>query len=126
MKTPQSAAFFFFKHSLNHGRIALYFSMPSIKLSVPHKLGVDEAKKRIQQLISETQKQFGHTVSDVKESWTDHRGDFSFRAMGFSVSGVLKVEPTTADLEINLPFAALPFKGRVEKEISARAQELLA
>lgn len=100
--------------------------MPSIKLSVPHKLGADEAKKRIQQLIADTRKQFGHTVSDVKESWTDRRGDFSFRAMGFSVSGILKVEPTTADLEIQLPFAALPFKGRVEKEISNRAKELFA
>jgi hypothetical protein len=65
--------------------------MPSIKVSVPHKLGADEAKKRITQLISETKNQFGNKVSDVKESWTDHRGDFSFRAMGFSVSGVLKV-----------------------------------
>ena len=100
--------------------------MPSIKISIPHKLGADEAKKRIKNLISDAQQQLGNKVSDVKESWTDNRGDFSFRAMGFSVSGTLKVEPTTADLEINLPFAALPLKGRVEKEISNRAKELLA
>jgi hypothetical protein len=100
--------------------------MPSIKLSAPHKLGADEARKRIQQLISDTRKQFGHSVSDVKESWSDHRGDFSFRAMGFLVSGILQVEPVTVNLEINLPFAALPFKSRVEKEISKRAAELLA
>jgi hypothetical protein len=29
-------------------------------------------------------------------------------------------------LEIHLPFAALPLKGRLEKEISTRATELLA
>jgi len=100
--------------------------MPSIKLSVPHKLGADEARKRIENLISDAQKRFGDKVSDVKESWTDNRDDFSFRAMGFSVSGTLKVEPSSADLEINLPFAALPFKSRIENELCGKAKELLA
>ena len=100
--------------------------MPSIKLSFPHKLGADEAKKRITKLIAETKEQFGNNVSDVKESWADHRGTFSFRAMGFSVGGNLQVEPTTVDMEIDLPFAALLFKNRVETDISARAKELLA
>ena len=100
--------------------------MPSIKISVPHKLGADEARKRIKNLISDAQRQFGDKVSDVKESWDGNRGDFSFRAMGFSVSGILKVESAVAGVEINLPFAALPLKSRVEKEISNRAKELLA
>ena len=100
--------------------------MPSIKLSVPHKLGADEAKKRIQNLISETRRQFGHNASDVKESWKENHGEFSFRAMGFAVSGTLQVQPSTAELEIHLPFAALPLKGRVEREITQKANELLA
>jgi hypothetical protein len=100
--------------------------MPAIKLSVPHKLAPEEAKQRITKLISETKSQFGNHVSEVKESWVDNRGTFSFRAMGFSVSGILQVEPTTVEVEINLPFAALPFKSRAEKEISNRAKELLA
>jgi hypothetical protein len=99
--------------------------MPTIKIAVPHQLGTDEAKKRITQLISETKAQFGSHVSDLKESWNGDRGDFSFSARGFSVSGNLQVEPTNARMDINLPFAALPFKGRIEKEISARAKELL-
>jgi len=100
--------------------------MPDIKLSVPHKLSPEEARQRITKLISETKSQFGNSVSDVKESWVDNRGTFSFRAMGFSVSGNLQVEPSTVEVEINLPFAALPFKSRAEKEISNRAKELLA
>ena len=111
---------------LNPARLVLYFAMPAIKLSVPHKLSPEEAKQRITKLISETKSQFGSTVSDVKESWTDNRGDFSFRAMGFAVAGNLQVEPSAVQIEINLPFAALPFKSRAEKEISTRAKELLA
>ena len=100
--------------------------MPSIKLSVPHKLGAEEAKKRVTKLISDARAQFGHSVSDVKESWTDQRGTFSFRAMGFAISGTLQVDPASVDLEINLPFAALPFKSRIESELSGKAKELLA
>lgn len=100
--------------------------MPSINISVPHKLGADEAKKRIATLISESKEKFGNQVSDVRESWNGNRGDFGFKAMGFDVSGNLQVQPAMVDVEINLPFAALPFKGRVEKEISDRAKKLLS
>ncbi len=100
--------------------------MPAIKISIPHKLGTDEAQRRITQLVAETKAQFGHNVSDAKESWTDNRGMFSFRAMGFSISGNVLVEPSVVHVEINLPFAALLFKSRVENEISSRAKELLA
>lgn len=100
--------------------------MPSIKISVPHKLGADEAKKRIANLISESKEKFGHQVSNVRESWNGNRGDFGFKAMGFDVAGNLQVQPATVDIEIHLPFAALLFKSRVENEISKRATELLA
>jgi len=100
--------------------------MPVIKISVPHDLGADEAKHRIVNLVSEAKGNFGKSVSDVKESWIDNRGEFSFRAMGFSVSGNLQVEPKSVDLEITLPFAALPFKSRIEGELSSKAKALLA
>jgi hypothetical protein len=46
--------------------------------------------------------------------------------MGFSVSGKLDVQPARVLVELNLPWAAWPFKGRVENEILARARLLLA
>src|SRR5689334_9262260 len=100
--------------------------MPTIKISVPHQLGTEEAKRRITKLITETKAQFGSQVSDLKEDWNGDRGSFSFKAMGFSVSGNLLVEPANAQMGINIPFAALPFKGRIEQELSAKAKELLA
>ncbi len=101
-------------------------SMPTIKISVPHQLGAEEAKRRITQLITETKAQFGQHVSDVQESWNGNQGNFGFKARGFNVSGNLQVEPTLANMEIHLPFAALPFKSRIEQEISTRARQLLS
>jgi hypothetical protein len=100
--------------------------MPSIKFSVPHKLGTDEAKKRIVQVITETKGKYGDQVSDLEETWNDGEGTFRFKAMGFSVSGNMHIEPSLAQMEINLPFAALPFKSRIENELLTKAKTLLA
>ncbi|MEO5802256.1 MAG: polyhydroxyalkanoic acid system family protein [Verrucomicrobiota bacterium] len=100
--------------------------MPAIKISIPHKLGTEEAKHRILRLITETKDKFGNQVSDLDESWNENHGTFRFKAMGFNVSGDLEVEPSIVRAEINLPFAALPFRGRLENELTAKAKELLA
>ena len=112
--------------SLRQGLLVLYSPMPSIKLSVPHKLGVDEAKRRISKLMTETQKQFSGVATDVTETWNGTNASIGFKAMGMPVSGSLAVQATEVQVEIDLPFAALPFKGQVERELSSRAKLLLA
>jgi hypothetical protein len=100
--------------------------MPKIHLSVPHVLGQEEAKKRVATLIAETRAQFGAQVSDVTEAWTGCVDTFSFRALGFSIAGQMEVQAAQILIDINLPFAALPFKGRVESEILSHARQRLA
>jgi hypothetical protein len=100
--------------------------MPKIKLSVPHRLGQDEAKTRISKLISDSRGQFGDKVTDLKESWSGNVETFSFRAMGFEIDGQLNVQPAEVGIDVNLPWAAIPFKGMVESEILKHARELLA
>jgi hypothetical protein len=100
--------------------------MPKINLSVPHQLGQDEAKSRISKLITESRGQFGGKVTDLEEEWTGNTDAFRFRAMGFAVDGQIEVQPAEVRIDVNLPWAALPFKGRVESEILKHARELLA
>jgi hypothetical protein len=100
--------------------------MPKIHLSVPHVLTQEEAKKRVGNLLAETRTKFGAKVSDVTEAWTGWVNSFSFRALGFSVGGKLEVQAAQLLIDMDIPFAALPFKGRVESEILAHARQLLA
>lgn len=100
--------------------------MPTVNVSVPHQLGADEAKRRIQSLISDTKNKVGGQATDVRENWTGDRNDFGFKAMGMAVAGSMVVQPSAVDIRLDLPFAALPFKGKIEKEISEKAKELLA
>ncbi|HEY3913861.1 MAG TPA: polyhydroxyalkanoic acid system family protein [Verrucomicrobiae bacterium] len=100
--------------------------MPKIHLAVPHALGADEAKKRVTNLVAQTRQDFGGKVSDLSEAWNGFVNTFSFRAIGFSVTGKLEAQPAQVVVDIDLPFAALPFKGRIESELLAHARALLA
>jgi len=100
--------------------------MPKIHLSVPHVLGQEEAKRRVVNLLAELRAKFGDHASDVTETWNGYVNGVSFRALGFSIAGTLEVQPAQLLIDIHLPLAAWPFKGRVESEILSRARELLA
>jgi hypothetical protein len=100
--------------------------MPKIQLNLPHTLGAEEAKRRVNHLIAETRVKFSNVISDVQESWTGNVDTFQFRAMGFAVTGTIDAQPAVVLIQMQIPLAALPFKGRIEAELSKHAKELLA
>jgi hypothetical protein len=100
--------------------------MPKISLSVAHQLSQEEAKNRIAGLIADSRDRFAGQVSQVAESWNGYVDAFSFHAMGFSVTGQLDVQAAQVLIELDLPWAAYPFKGRIENEILTHARQLLA
>jgi putative polyhydroxyalkanoic acid system protein len=100
--------------------------MPNIKVAVPHSLTAQEAVHRIQNLVSGIKAKFADKVSDVKEQWSGNNADFSFKAMGFDIAGKVEVDDREVRIESSLPFAATPFKSRIESTIREKAAELLA
>jgi putative polyhydroxyalkanoic acid system protein len=100
--------------------------MPTIKFSVPHNLSESEATSRLQNVIADLKKKFGDRIQNLQESWSDRRGDFSFEAMGFRVSGSLLIEPSSVEFNGQIPMAALPFKSRIESTAKERLHTLLS
>jgi len=100
--------------------------MPKMTIVVPHELTQDEAMGRIKGLLGEVKTDYGDKVTDLRESWSGNRGEFAFKAMGFSVSGTLDVKPGEVALNGSLPLAATPFKSKIESTIRTRATQLLA
>jgi hypothetical protein len=98
--------------------------MPRITLSVPHGLTADEAKTRITGFIDQARHQVGG-VSQFKETWVENVGTYSFRAVGFLVEGRLEVLEEILQVEVEFPFAALPWKSKAENEIRTQASALL-
>lgn len=100
--------------------------MPKLNITVEHKLPQEEALKRVKGLLGEVKDQFSDKISDLQENWDNNDGEFSFSAMGFSVSGNLIVKQSEVQLSGNLPFAAGFFKGKIEETIRDKATQLLA
>ena len=100
--------------------------MPTIRVSVPHKLTQDEALKRVRKAIDAAKKQHPEKVPDLKETWDGYEGSFSGSAMGNSLAGTLAVEPDEVTVEGKLPLLAMPFKGKIESAIQDTLKRLLA
>jgi len=96
--------------------------MPRLSMQIPHALGREEATRRIKEQIPKVQ---GH-VTDLNEQWQDHTLTFQFNAMGFKVGGTLAVEDAAANLDLDLPLAALMVKGMIEQRVRQELGTVLA
>ncbi|HYJ13225.1 MAG TPA: polyhydroxyalkanoic acid system family protein [Thermomicrobiales bacterium] len=99
--------------------------MPKSTVHVQHTLGQQEALSRLKNILASAKDQYGDRISDLQEHWTDDGGTFSFRAMGFKISGNLKVTNHDVAITGEYPFAAMPFKGTIESTLRERAERLL-
>lgn len=99
--------------------------MPSFTVDVPHQLGADTATDRIKSLVPSMRERYGAQIKDLREEWQGHNGSFAFNAMGFDVKGSIAVVADAVTFKGDLPFAASPFKGQIERMVRDRATELL-
>lgn len=100
--------------------------MPSSTVRVTHTLGQQEAVSRLKNILASAKEQYGDRISDLQENWTDNGGTFSFKAMGFKISGSLIVTDIDATIHGEFPWAAKPFQKTIEATLRERAERLLA
>lgn len=92
-----------------------------ITIAIPHKLGKEEAKRRIAQGFGEMGQHFaGLQMSRFEQSWDGDRLNFSACALGQMMSGRLDVHEDAIRIEVDLPelLARLAelIKGRVQRQ----------
>lgn len=100
--------------------------MGLIKMNFEHSLGEDEAQKRIKGLFQALKNEYRDKMKELKESWNGNVSSFSFSLLGFSIAGNINVSAKNVAFSFDLPFAAMIFKGEVEKSINVRVRALLA
>jgi hypothetical protein len=100
--------------------------MPRLTLTIPHSLGADEAKQRLADKLAAALTEHGDRLGNFSQQWQDHTLSFAFQAMGMSIDGTMAVEPACVNLDANLPFAAMLFKGAIESRLRQEVAALLA
>jgi hypothetical protein len=96
-----------------------------IVVDLPHKLGVEEAKRRMQKGIGGLKDHVPGGAAEVETSWTGDRMHLRVKAMGQEVSGHIDVEERLVRLEVLLPPFLSFFAGKVEGLLKSRGSELL-
>ena len=94
-------------------------------MEVPHGLLQGEALRRVQGEIENLKREYSDQVGDLRDFWRDDTYLFEGVTHGFAVSGVILVKPSQIEIAANLPWLAVPFKGRIEAEIRERLRNLL-
>lgn len=99
--------------------------MPRITVTVPHELGQEQAAGRLATYLDMIREKNKDKIKDFEQTLGENSGTFSFKTMGFKVAGDVAVHPADVTLNCDLPFAAMLFKGKIEKEMREQLERVL-
>ena len=105
------------------GRYGRSMSNP-ITVDLPHKLGAEEARRRIER---NTSRLTDHIPggAQVGSRWTGNRLDLDIGAMGQQVAAVIDIQESIVRLTMTLPPALAFFSGMLEPLIRKQGAQLL-
>lgn len=95
-----------------------------IIITIPHKLGKDEAVRRIKPALGTAAERFP-VLKVEHEVWSGDRLDFRVRALGQAAVGNVDVGEESVRLEVTLPWLLSKFAELVQKTIAGRGRILL-
>jgi hypothetical protein len=93
-------------------------------ITIPHKLGKEEALRRIRPALTKAAE--GFPVLKVEEElWSGDRLDFRVRALGQVAAGNVQVGEAIVRLEVTLPWLLHKFGQAVQRTVEGRGKILL-
>lgn len=93
-------------------------------VKIPHKLGKEEALRRVRPALSKASSSYPMLIVE-EESWTGDRMGFRVRALGQMAAGYVDVAEDYVQLEVTLPWLLHKFAQVVQQTIRGRGRILL-
>ena len=94
-------------------------------VSVPHRLGKQEAVRRLKSGLGQARTSFSHLMSVDEEVWNGDSVTFRLRALGQSASGTIEVQEDHLRLEVALPWLLAKLSERLVPAIRKEGALLL-
>jgi hypothetical protein len=105
-------------------RISASMQRP-IDVDLPHKLGRDEARRRLATNIHKLKDHIPGGATHVDSSWVGDRLNLNVHAMGQSVEAQIDVEDAKVHCRIQLPGMLSLFAAPIEAMLKAKGSDLL-
>lgn len=103
-----------------------------VTVSIPHKLGKDEARKRIEQGFGQMRQQMTGGVAGAlggmmkfEERWEGDRLHFEGGGLGQKLTGRLDVRDSSVDIQLDLPEILAAIADRITGKLRTEGQKLL-
>ena len=96
-----------------------------ITVDLPHSLGTEEAKARMQAGIGKLASHIPGGSAEVESRWEGDRMYLKVQAMGQEVSGHIDVHPAKVRIELVLPACLGLFAGKLQGLLRSRGKEML-
>ncbi|MCF2515946.1 polyhydroxyalkanoic acid system family protein [Sphingomonas sp. G124] len=96
-----------------------------IDVDLPHKLGREEARRRIATNMHKLEGHIPGGASHVDSHWSGDRLTLNVRAMGQSVEALIDVDETKVHCRIQLPGMLVLFAGPIESMLKLKGSDLL-
>lgn len=95
-----------------------------IEVDLPHRLGREEARRRIADNIGKLERHIPGGAS-VTNSWTGDRLDLTVAAMGQQVTAAIDVREATVHCRVDLPGMLALFAAPIEAMLKSKGSDLL-
>ena len=94
-------------------------------IEIPHQLGREEARRRLEAGIGQLKTKFGDKLTAVDERWAGDHLDVTVKAMGQAITAALDVESEHVRLEVQLPWMLAMLAEKAKGFLSREGQLLL-
>lgn len=96
-----------------------------VVVTIPHRLGKEEAVRRLQSGFRHVRSSFGETFVVLKDDWAGPHMDFSAELLGQKTSGTVDVADDHVRLEVQLPWILSLLAGKAKEIVHKRGRHML-
>lgn len=96
-----------------------------LSLAIPHKLGREEARRRIEGGMGQFTQQLGGAMNNFQQGWVEDRLNFSGEVMGQTITGAMEVLEDAVRMEVTLPGFLGLMAGKIKSKLHKEGQALL-
>ena len=97
----------------------------SIVITVPHRLGSEEAKKRISERIELLRRDYIDKLAYSEANWNGDTANLRVVAFGQTATAQLYVMNDGVRIEVQLPWILAALTGKIQGVLKTNAEELL-
>lgn len=96
-----------------------------VVVSIPHRLGREEAIRRLQAGFGRVRSSFGESFVVLKDDWSGPHMKFSAELLGQSATGTVDVADDHVRLEVQLPWVLSLFAGKAKEVVQKEGRLML-